>query len=73
MGLYSGELIIGRVFASEIWGAYFREGIFLGGLSLEFYGIIFTPGPQCDFFCIIPSASEPCTNLNISKLLYFDN
>ena len=29
MGLYSGGLIIGRIFASEIWGAYFREGLFL--------------------------------------------
>ena len=26
MGLYSGGRIIGRIFASEIWGAYFREG-----------------------------------------------
>ena len=32
MGLYSGGLIIGMIFASEIWGAYFREGLFLGGL-----------------------------------------
>ena len=41
MGLYSGGLIIGRIFASEIWGAYFREGLFLlGGLLSEFYGII---------------------------------
>ena len=31
MGLYSGGLIIGRIFASEIWWAYFREGLFLGG------------------------------------------
>ena len=31
MGLYSGGLIIGRIFASEIWGAYFREGFFFGG------------------------------------------
>ena len=41
MGLYSGGLIIGRIFASEIWGAYFSGGlIFLGGGSLlwEFYG-----------------------------------
>ena len=43
MGLYSGELIIGRIFASEIWGAYFREGLFFfrwggGGLLSEFYG-----------------------------------
>ena len=28
MGLYSGGLIIERIFASEIWGAYFREGFF---------------------------------------------
>ena len=28
MGLYSGRLIIGRIFASEIWEAYFREGLF---------------------------------------------
>ena len=36
MGLYSGGLIIGRIFAPEIWGAYFREGLvffflFFGG------------------------------------------
>ena len=31
MGLYSGGYIIGRIFASEIWGAYFWEGLFLGG------------------------------------------
>ena len=32
MGLYSGGLIIGRIFASEIWGAYFSGGlIFFGG------------------------------------------
>ena len=41
MGLYSGGLIIGRIFASEIWGlifgtAYLGGG---GGLLLEFYGI----------------------------------
>ena len=30
MRLYSGlGFIIGRIFASEIWGAYFREGLFL--------------------------------------------
>ena len=34
MGLYSGGLIIGRIFESEILGAYFLEG-----LLLEFYGI----------------------------------
>ena len=31
MGLYSGGLIIGRIFACEIWGAYFRKGLFWGG------------------------------------------
>ena len=33
MGLYSGGLINGRIFASEIWGAvaYFREGFFFWG------------------------------------------
>ena len=44
MGLYSGELTIGRNLASEIWGAYFREGLFFldggeGGLLSEFYGM----------------------------------
>ena len=34
MGLYSGGLIIGRIFASGIWGAYFREGLFLGELII---------------------------------------
>ena len=49
MGLYSEGLIIGKIFASEIWGAYFREGSFIylffwegggGGLLSEFYGYI---------------------------------
>ena len=34
MGLYLGGLIVGRIFASEIWGAYSREGLFLGGLII---------------------------------------
>ena len=34
MGLYSGGLIIGRIFASEISGAYFREDLFLEGLII---------------------------------------
>ena len=38
MGLYSGGLIIGRIFASDIWGAYFWEGFFFfwggGGLII---------------------------------------
>ena len=43
MGLCSGGLIIGRIFASEIWGAYFQEGLFLGGLItgiLRYYYIV---------------------------------
>ena len=32
MGLFSGGLIIERIFTSEIWGAYFQEGLYLGGL-----------------------------------------
>ena len=40
MGLYTGGLIIGRIFASEIWGAYFREGLLLEGyLRLRFGGL----------------------------------
>ena len=35
MGLYSGGLIIGRIFASDIWGAYFREGLFFWGGDLS--------------------------------------
>ena len=33
MALYSGGLIIGRIFVSEIWRAYFRESLifFWGG------------------------------------------
>ena len=29
VGLYPEELIIGRAFAAEFWGAYFWEGLFL--------------------------------------------
>ena len=38
MGLYSGGLIIARIFASEIWGAYFWEGLFLEGLIIGILG-----------------------------------
>ena len=37
MGLYSGGLIIGRISASEIWGAYFSEGLFIF-LFFYFFG-----------------------------------
>ena len=43
MGLYLGRLIIGRIFASEIWGAYFREGLLLLLLFI-FYLLFFFGG-----------------------------
>ena len=33
MGLYSEGLMNGGKFASEIWGAYFREGLVFRGIS----------------------------------------
>ena len=37
--VYSGGFITGKIFASEIWGAYFLEGLFffIGG---NFIGIL---------------------------------
>ena len=40
MGLYSGGLIIRKIFASEIWGAYFWEGLFLGELIIAILGYV---------------------------------
>ena len=37
MGLYSGRLIIGRIFASQIWGLIFGRTYIREGLLLEFY------------------------------------
>ena len=39
-GLYSGELIIGRIFVSEVWEGLFSGGLIFGGGGLlsEFYG-----------------------------------
>ena len=34
MGLYSGGLILRRIFASEILRAYFQEGLFLEGFII---------------------------------------
>ena len=40
MGLYTGGLIIGRIFASEIWwGLIFGRAYFWGDLLSEFYGM----------------------------------
>ena len=41
MGLYAGQLIFGRIFASEIWGGLLSGGLILGGgLLSEFYGML---------------------------------
>ena len=37
MGLYTGGLIIRRIFVSEIWGAYVQEGLFLFGGRGAYY------------------------------------
>ena len=37
MGLYSGGLITRKIFASEILGAYFQEGLFIY-LFIIFFG-----------------------------------
>ena len=48
MGLYLGGLIVGRIFAFEIWGAYFREGLLLlffwggGGAYYRNVTVLFT-------------------------------
>ena len=44
MDLYLEGLIIGRIFASEVWGAYFRKGFFIYlfiYLFILFYFIFF--------------------------------
>ena len=41
MGFYSGGLVIGRIFTSEIWEAYFREDLLSDGyFRLRFGGLI---------------------------------
>ena len=40
MGLHSGGLISGRIIASEIWGAYFREGLFYFIFILFFFFLL---------------------------------
>ena len=44
MGPFLGGFIIGRISASEIWEAYFREGLFLEGA----YGIFSNKSPCMD-------------------------
>ena len=47
MGLYMGRLIIGTIFASEIWGAYFMEGLFLKGLREVVITRVLDEDPPC--------------------------
>ena len=42
--LFSGGLIIGRIFASEIWGAYFREDLLSEGYLRLRFGSLFSGG-----------------------------
>ena len=54
MGLYSEGLIIGWIFASEIWEAYFWEGLllllfFLLGLGWGGGGVILLSEFYCNF------------------------
>ena len=75
MGLYSGGLIIGRIFASEIRGAYFLGE---GALLSEFYGMISTTDVECPmwklmyiplysfvFLSFTVNASDPCMQKHI--------
>ena len=51
MGLYSGELIIGRIFASEIWG-----GLLLEGLIVEILRYLNNTREQkCNFILTVTS------------------
>ena len=49
MGLYSGGLVVGRIFASEIWGAYFWEGLFFGELIIRI--LCYIKGPWLCINC----------------------
>ena len=40
MGLKSGGLISERIFATRIWGAYFRKGSYVGGLIVNVTRIV---------------------------------
>ena len=61
MGLYLGRLVIGRIFASEIWGLIFKRAYFIylffidvfvlegggGGLLSECYGMLIQAANPC--------------------------
>ena len=54
MRLYSGRLIIERIFTSEFWGLFFGLANFLRNLLSEFYGSLnsdcswLSPTPQTE-------------------------
>ena len=53
MGLYSGGLIIGRKFTYEIWGAYFREGLFVYLFVCLFVYLVFFFFFFVSFFLVV--------------------
>ena len=78
MGSYSGGLIIGRIFAFEIWGTYFREGLIFflggegvgGGLLSEFYGSIQTFFSFLHFSFNLFFVTMKCKLLSLFSFLY---
>ena len=68
MDLYSEGLVIGRIFACDL-GAYFREGLFLGGLLSEFYGMLHTSNSSDCVDCH-PMQFDGILNHNLSFELF---
>ena len=66
MGLYSGGLIIGRIFVSEIWGGGVFSGGLLwgggGGLLSEFYGSLQELGLKISVLDMVISSNRKSIN-----------
>ena len=75
MGLYSGGLIIGRIFASEIWEAFFREGLFISIFILFYFILFFLEGgliiDDCNIVTKDNSVLTQCWIFNIYSHLDF--
>ena len=73
MGLYTGGLIIGRILASEIWGAYFREDLFLAGLIIGILRYLLTRNMRMDrkdiVYIFFFSSLEGLTKVSSCELL----
>ena len=54
MGLYLGGLIIGRIFASEIWGLIFGSAYFILFYSILFYLFNFLGVGRGRGGCLLP-------------------